>query len=164
MIATARRQDRLEALAAELGWPEGSRIIGTVGRLQPVKDHALLLRAFAKVRVQVPEAALVIVGDGPLRAALEAQAEQAGLSDTVRFMGDRHDVPRLLTGMEVFALTSTSEGYSVALLEACGPVTVIPQKTRVAFQVPNTLTGEGNMSVDITFDNMDDFSPGAVAK
>lgn len=108
-----------QSLVAELELPTGSRIIGTVGRLQPVKDHALLLRAFAKVRVQVPEAALVIVGDGPLRAALEAQAEQAGLSDAVRFMGDRHDVPRLLTGMEVFALTSTSEGYSVALLEAC---------------------------------------------
>ena len=108
-----------QSLVAELGLPTGSRIIGTVGRLQPVKDHALLLRAFAKVRVQVPEAALVIVGDGPLRAALEAQADQAGLSDAVRFMGDRHDVPRLLTGMEVFALTSTSEGYSVALLEAC---------------------------------------------
>lgn len=108
-----------QSLVAELGLPTGSRIIGTVGRLQPVKDHALLLRVFAKVRVQVPEAALVIVGDGPLRAALEAQAEQAGLSDAVRFMGDRHDVPRLLTGMEVFALTSTSEGYSVALLEAC---------------------------------------------
>lgn len=108
-----------QSLVAELGLPTGSRIIGTVGRLQPVKDHALLLRAFAKVRVQVPEAALVIVGDGPLRAALEAQAEQAGLSDALRFMGDRHDVPRLLTGMKVFALTSTSEGYSVALLEAC---------------------------------------------
>ncbi len=108
-----------QSLVAELGLPTGSRIIGTVGRLQPVKDHALLLRAFAKVSVQVPEAALVIVGDGPLRAALEAQAEQAGLSDALRFMGDRHDVPRLLTGMEVFALTSTSEGYSVALLEAC---------------------------------------------
>jgi sugar transferase (PEP-CTERM/EpsH1 system associated) len=108
-----------QALVAELGLPPGSRIIGTVGRLQPVKDHALLLRAFAKVRMQVPEAALAIVGDGPLRAALEAQAEQAGLSDAVRFLGDRHDVPRLLTGMEVFALSSASEGYSVALLEAC---------------------------------------------
>lgn len=105
---------------------------GAVGRLQPVKDHALLLRAFAKVRVQVPEAALVIVGDGPLRAALEAEAEQAGLSDAVRFMGDRHDVPRLLAGMEVFALTSTSEGYSVALLEACAsslPIVATDVKT-----------------------------------
>ncbi len=108
-----------QALAAELGWPEGSRIIGTVGRLQPVKDHALLLRAFAKVRMQVPEAVLAIVGDGPLRGALETQAGQAGLSDAVRFLGDRHDVPRLLTGMDVFALSSASEGYSIALLEAC---------------------------------------------
>ena len=108
-----------QALATELGWPVGSRVIGTVGRLQPVKDHALLLRAFAKVRMQVPEAVLAIVGDGPLRGALEAQAEQAGLSDAVRFLGDRHDVPRLLTGMDVFALSSASEGYSIALLEAC---------------------------------------------
>jgi glycosyltransferase involved in cell wall biosynthesis len=84
-----------------------------------VKDHALLLRAFAKVRMQVPEAVLAVVGDGPLRAALETQAEQAGISDAVRFMGDRHDVPRLLTGMDVFALSSASEGYSIALLEAC---------------------------------------------
>ena len=108
-----------QALAAELGWPAGSRIIGTVGRLQPVKDHAILLRAFAKVRMQVPEAVLAIVGDGPLRGALETQAGQAELSDAVRFLGDRHDVPRLLTGMDVFALSSVSEGYSIALLEAC---------------------------------------------
>ena len=108
-----------QVLATELGWPQGSRIVGTVGRLQPVKDHALLLRAFAKVRMQVPEAVLAIVGDGPLRGALEAQAQQAGLSDAVRFLGDRHDVPRLLTGMDVFALSSASEGYSIALLEAC---------------------------------------------
>lgn len=111
--------DARRTLAAELGWPAGSRIIGTVGRLQPVKDHALLLRAFAKVRVQVPEAVLAIIGDGPLREALEAQATQAGLADAVRFLGDRHDVPRLLMGMEVFALSSSSEGYSIALLEAC---------------------------------------------
>ena len=108
-----------QALVAELGWPAGSRIIGTVGRLQPVKDHALLLRAFAKVRTQVPEAVLAIVGDGPLRETLETQVAQAGLAGAVKFLGDRHDVPRLLTGMEVFTLSSTSEGYSIALLEAC---------------------------------------------
>lgn len=108
-----------QALVAELGWPAGSRIIGTVGRLQPVKDHALLLRAFAKVRAQVPEAVLAIVGDGPLREALETQAAQAGLAEAVKFLGDRHDVPRLLAGVEVFALSSASEGYSIALLEAC---------------------------------------------
>ncbi|WP_448243616.1 glycosyltransferase [Pseudoxanthomonas mexicana] len=108
-----------KALVAELGWPADSRIIGTVGRLQPVKDHALLLRAFAKVRMQVPEAVLLIAGDGPLREALETQAAQAGLGEAVKFLGDRHDVPRLLAGMELFTLSSSSEGYSIALLEAC---------------------------------------------
>ena len=110
---------RRAALAAELGWPADSRVIGTVGRLQPVKDQQALLRAFAQVRVNVPKAVLAVVGDGNLRAPLERLAGELELGDAVRFLGDRSDVPRLLTGMEVFALSSLSEGYSIALLEAC---------------------------------------------
>lgn len=108
-----------EALVEELGWPPGSRIIGTVGRLQPVKDQATLIRAFGKVRERVPEAVLLLIGDGGLRGELEGLAAEQGLADAVRFLGDRSDVDRLLRGLDVFALSSLSEGYSVALLEAC---------------------------------------------
>ena len=57
--------------------------------------------------------------DGALRAALEAQCAALGLGDAVRFLGDRSDVRQLLQGFDVFALSSLSEGYSMALLEAC---------------------------------------------
>lgn len=111
--------ERRRALAEGLGWHPDSRIIGTVGRLQPVKDQARLIRAFDRVHSEVPSAVLAIVGDGGLRPQLERLVEELGLQDCVRFLGDRGDVPQLLSGMELFALSSLSEGYSVALIEAC---------------------------------------------
>ena len=103
-------------LAAELGFAEGTRLIGTVGRLNVVKDQARLIHALA--RLQGVDAGLVIVGDGPLRGELERCAQQAGVAGQVRFLGDRDDVHRLLPGFDLFVLPSLSEGYSIALLEA----------------------------------------------
>lgn len=117
-FAVANPEARAQ-LAGELGWPADSLIIGTVGRLHPVKDQSQLLHAVRALRTRIPQAVLAIVGDGPLHASLEQEAEGLGLGDTVRFLGDRNDVPRLLSGMHVFALPSRSEGYSIALLEAC---------------------------------------------
>lgn len=112
--------ERREALASLLGFAPGTRIIGTVGRLSPVKDQAMLLRAFARVRETMADVALVVVGDGPLRAELGALAASLGIAPRVRFLGDRNDVrAALLAGFDLFALSSISEGYSVALLEAC---------------------------------------------
>lgn len=108
-----------QALRRLLGLTAQARIVGTVGRLNPVKDQAALLLAFARVQASRPDCALVLVGDGPLRAQLQAQAAQLGIADAVRFLGDRGDVRALLPGFDVFALSSRSEGYSMALLEAC---------------------------------------------
>jgi len=107
------------ALAVELGLEADARIIGSVGRLTPVKDQALLLRAFVPVLAAEPRAALAVVGDGPLRAELEALASEYGIAARTRFLGDRSDVAKILPGFELFALSSRSEGYSIALLEAC---------------------------------------------
>jgi glycosyltransferase involved in cell wall biosynthesis len=107
------------ALVSEMGWPEGSRVIGTVGRLHPVKGQSHLLHALRALRQKVPQAVLAIVGDGGMRSALEQETDELGLRPWVRFLGDRSDVPQLLQAMEVFALPSLSEGYSIALLEAC---------------------------------------------
>ncbi len=114
---TASRQAR-DALVVELGLPAGTRLIGTVGRLTSVKNQAMLLRAFSAIREAHPETALVVVGGGPLRAELESIAASLGIEERVRFLGDRGDVRTLVTGFDVFALSSTSEGYSIALLEA----------------------------------------------
>lgn len=107
------------ALIEELGLDPASRLVGTVGRLHPAKDQATMLKAFRRLREHVPEAVLLVVGDGQLREELEAVAEAEGVAGDVRFLGDRGDVPRLVRGFEVFVLSSLTEGYSIALMEAC---------------------------------------------
>jgi len=112
------RPNRLEARRA-LGVPDHLLVIGTVGRLSWAKDHAFLFRAFREFVRSGPEALLAVVGEGEERAALEQLAVELGIQDMVRFLGDRHDVPRLLPAMDIYAVSSCTEGYSVAMLEAC---------------------------------------------
>ncbi|MES2018666.1 MAG: TIGR03088 family PEP-CTERM/XrtA system glycosyltransferase [Pseudomonadota bacterium] len=90
-------------------------VVGTVGRLQDVKNQAALIDAFAVLREQ---AKLVIVGDGPLRAALEAQVAASGLAGVVTLTGARTDIAPLMRSFSMFALTSVAEGTPVTLLEA----------------------------------------------
>ncbi len=92
--------------------------IGTVGRLEPRKGTATLLAAFAALRGAGRDADLVVVGDGPLRADLERDAERLGIAADVRFLGDRADVLGVLAALDVFVLPSRTEGMSNALLEA----------------------------------------------
>jgi len=109
--------DPLETRRA-LGIPDQARVIGTVGRLTEVKQQDLLLRAFARVRARVADAHLLLLGDGPLRGALQDLAGQLGLSDRIHFAGFRPHSAPYLRAMDVFALTSRSEGMPQALLEA----------------------------------------------
>lgn len=115
----ARHDEAREQLLAKLGLPAGSRLLGSVGRLHPAKDQGTLLRAFHQVHRALPGTALVLVGEGAERPRLEALAGELGLRHAVRLLGDRGDVPQLLQAMDLFLLSSATEGYSVALLEAC---------------------------------------------
>ena len=101
-----------------LGLPLDRRFVTCVARFHPVKDHAMLLRAFARVAATVPNVELLLAGDGALRGGLTAQAKQLGIAERVRFLGVRDDVPDLLRASDVFALTSISEAASLTLLEA----------------------------------------------
>jgi glycosyltransferase involved in cell wall biosynthesis len=92
------------------GWP----IILTVARLDDQKGHTYLLEAMANI----PEAIVVLVGDGPTRTTLEAQAEQLGISARVRFLGYRTDIPDLLASSDFFVLPSIYEGFPLSILEA----------------------------------------------
>ncbi|NOT83201.1 MAG: glycosyltransferase [Methylococcaceae bacterium] len=107
-----------QALKLELKLGTQTRLVGIVARLNPIKNHHLLLEAFALVQQQVPHSALVIVGDGELRRELEAYTQTLKLTSSVFFLGDRTDVNTLLAGLDVFVLSSNNEGYSLALLEA----------------------------------------------
>lgn len=98
--------------------PDGWAVVGTVGRLDPVKDQMGLLEAFAHIDREKLRAMLVIVGDGPCRAELEARASEPDLRGRVRLTGEQKDVSSLLQGMDVFVLPSIAEGISNTILEA----------------------------------------------
>lgn len=94
-------------------------IVGMVARLDAIKDHLTLLRAFARFRATAPTAELWIVGDGPLRPSLEAEAARLGATLAIRFLGRRTDVPELLGRMDLYAFSTTrDEGFGIALVEA----------------------------------------------
>lgn len=101
--------------------PFESSIIGAVGRLVPIKDFDTMLVAFQRLRLGDPSMTsvhLVIIGDGPCRAALQAKAESLGLGRSVTFAGWDRDVERYLPWFDIFSLSSRSEGTSISLLEA----------------------------------------------
>lgn len=112
--------DRI-AIRRELGIPEGALVIGSVGRLEPVKNYRLALAAFARMdapRGERTPTFLVLVGDGRERSDLEHLARKLGIAPRVRFLGWCNDVERLYGAFDLFTLTSRSEGTSVSLLEA----------------------------------------------
>jgi glycosyltransferase involved in cell wall biosynthesis len=106
------------ALRERWGIPASAPVIGTVGRLAEIKRQDLLIAAFARLRKQRPDAHLFLVGDGPLRDVLEQQAAHLGVADSVHFAGYQPHPERFLQGMDMFALTSRSEGMPLAVLEA----------------------------------------------
>jgi sugar transferase (PEP-CTERM/EpsH1 system associated) len=119
--------DRDQARRA-LGYAPTDVVVGSVGRLVTVKNFPLLLDALADPALAHVHA--FIVGDGPLRAELQARIDAHGMGGRVRLLGHRDDVPALLPAMDVFVLPSTHEGMSNTLLEAmaCG---VAPVASRV---------------------------------
>jgi glycosyltransferase involved in cell wall biosynthesis len=121
-----RRVDRAR-IRADLGLDPKRRYIVSVARFHPVKDHLTLLDAFRQVAALDAEADLVLVGDGPLRAEIDARIAAFGLAGRVLRVGVRSDVPAWLQAADVFTLTSVSEAASITLLEAmaCGLPSVV---------------------------------------
>ena len=107
-----------EAARQELGLSGRGPVVGSVGRLARIKGYDRLLPAMAALVRTGVDGRLLLIGDGPERAALEAQAATLGLADRVRFAGYRADARRLLPALDLFVLPSRGEGLPVALLEA----------------------------------------------
>jgi glycosyltransferase involved in cell wall biosynthesis len=112
-----------EEVRAELGVPLGARVIGMVARLDPSKGQKDTIAAFAKIAPTHPEAHLVIVGGtlstgGTKKQELQTMAARLGLSDRVLLTGERSDIQRLLTAMDIFIHPSRQEPFALAPLEA----------------------------------------------
>jgi glycosyltransferase involved in cell wall biosynthesis len=108
---------RSEARAA-LGLAEPDRVVAIVARLYPEKNHRLLVEAFAEVSRRVESARLLIAGDGVEEDAIRREVERLNLTGSVKMLGVRRDVARILAASDVFALSSDREGLPIAVLEA----------------------------------------------
>ena len=101
---------------------ENSFVIGSVGRMEAVKDYPNLVRAFLQIVEKMPEARmnlrLMIVGDGSSRKECLSLVRQANAEDLVWFPGERSDIPELMRMMDLFVLPSLGEGISNTILEA----------------------------------------------
>jgi len=106
------------SVRASLGLTEEQAVIGIVARLDPIKNHALLIKSMKKVLSEQRQAILLIIGDGPLRVELKQLCNELCFNENIRFLGSRSDVPELLSALDVFVLCSISEGLSLTLAEA----------------------------------------------
>jgi glycosyltransferase involved in cell wall biosynthesis len=102
----------------DLGVDSETCLIGTVGRLTPVKGIPYLLEAARMLLRQGANVKVLVVGDGSIRSDLMAQTRDLGISENVVFLGHREDTDALLVALDIFALPSLSEGIPMALLEA----------------------------------------------
>ena len=118
------------SMRRQLGASETDLLIGSVGRLETIKGYDVMVQAFAELRSNwtgESRLRLILAGDGDQRSALEALARELGIESDVVFLGWRRDVVELLQGLDIFCLSSRSEGTSISLLEAmaCGVSPVV---------------------------------------
>ncbi len=107
-----------DAVRASLGLPFSAFLIGSVGRLEPVKGHKYLLQAFSLLAPRFPHLHLALVGEGEELPRLQTLTFREGLSDRVHFLGWRDDIPTLLQTFDLFVFPSLNEGMGRALVEA----------------------------------------------
>ncbi|MBI3025084.1 MAG: glycosyltransferase family 4 protein [Candidatus Tectomicrobia bacterium] len=101
-----------------LGLPAEGALVGSVGRLDPIKGHGLLIQAFALLGDRHPGARLILIGEGEKREEYQALARELGVAEGVCFMGWRDDVGDLLEELDLFAFPSRNEGMGRAAVEA----------------------------------------------
>lgn len=107
-----------ERARRKLGLPLDSFVVGSVGELSEVKNFDLAIEAVAGLLGALPHIRLVLVGEGPLRARLEATVGDSGLAGAVHFAGVRRDIADVLPAFDVYLCSSNYEGISLSILEA----------------------------------------------
>ena len=109
--------------------PKSALLIGLVARFHPQKDHGNFLQAAAHLAAQQPEAYFLLCGAGvePRNPVLSAQVQALGLTERVRLLGDRSDIPHLTAALDIACLASNSEAFPLVVLEAmaCGVPCVV---------------------------------------
>lgn len=114
-----RNKSKAKALKQVIGIPPEAFVIASVGRLEVVKNYDMLIRAFKKLlSTTVVPIHLALIGDGNLRKELGDLSQNLDIAEQVSFLGSRDDVAEILDIVDVFVLTSLTEGTSISVLEA----------------------------------------------
>ena len=115
-------KDRRKEIRYAIGLGEENKILGTVCRIDPVKNLEFLIGCMPSICKKVPECKLLIVGDGPSKGHLVKYSESLGMDSKINFLGERSNVEDILPVFDIYINTSLSEGTSMTILEAmsCG--------------------------------------------
>ena len=143
-----------EEVRKELGL-DSALVIGHVGRFMKQKNHGFLLEIFAAVLEEVPDAVLLLAGEGELRGEVQKKADVMGISGNIRFLGQRNDMERIFQAMDVFVLPSLHEGLPVSGIEA--------QAAGLPVVFSDTITREAEVCGPVVFESLSS-SPSVWAK
>lgn len=130
------------AIRSRFGLSANTLLVGTVARLEPIKNQAMLIDAIALAHAAGFDCAAVLVGEGALEGQLRQQAKDLGVADRVHFWGLERHVARLYPELDIFVLSSDAEGTSISLLEAMASG-VCPVATSVGGNPAVVGNGEG---------------------
>lgn len=133
-----------EQIRSLMGIHSGSIVVGNIARFLPQKNHTFLVDIFSKLVKRVPNATLLLVGDGELRPAIEEKVKKLNIADQVIMTGVRADIPDLLQAMDIFVLPSLYEGLPLVMLEAqaSGLPCIISDKVPTECIVTNGLVSQ----------------------
>lgn len=112
-------------------------VLGHVGRFVPQKNHIFLLNVFARISETMPKVKLLLVGDGPLKNEVQEYCQKLGIEKNVLFVGQRKDIEKVYSAMDVFVLPSIFEGVGISLIEAqanglmCVASDEVPQEAKI---------------------------------
>ncbi|MGB9715901.1 MAG: glycosyltransferase [Thermodesulfovibrionales bacterium] len=151
-------------IRSELGISPETLVIGTVGRLVFQKGHQYLLEAISKLKGRIPRLMLLIVGDGRLKDELKDYAKALNISQDVLFLGNRRDIPEILSAIDIFVFPSLWEGLGMALIEAMAagkpiiatdipPIREIVNSEKVGILVPPKNSNAIADSIEFLFHN-----------
>ena len=135
--------EKRKMIRAKYDIPKEAIILGHVGRFAKQKNHMFLIQVFASYIKKHPDAYLMLIGDGDLRAEIERQVANVGLTDNIIFVGQTDEIAAYLSAMDVFAFPSLYEGMPNTVIEA--------QASGLPCVISDTITKEANVSGNVVY-------------
>ena len=125
----------------ELNINDDTLVVGHIGRFVAQKNHTFLIDIFSELHKKEKNSILLLIGQGPLIGEIKQKVETLGISDSVKFLGQRDDVNELYNAMDLFLFPSLYEGLGMVLIEAqanglpCIASTEVPKNARVSKKI-----------------------------